>query len=57
MSKVMIDMEMPKSCCQCLLSQRYKPEDRTIWCCAKLERVRAYVTKRNKRCPLQEVKE
>ena len=50
-------MDMPCNCYQCILSERYEPKDRTIWCCAKLERVRAFTTKRNKNCPLQEVKE
>lgn len=54
---VKIEMEMPCNCYQCILSERYEPKYRTIWCCAKLERVRAYTTKRNKKCPLQEVKE
>lgn len=57
MSKVMMEMEMPCNCYQCILSERYEPKDRTIWCCAKLERVRAYTTKRNKKCPLWQVKE
>lgn len=55
MRKVYIEgMEMPNNCYQCIFSERYEPRCRTVWCVALLDRVRAYTTKRNKKCPLKE---
>ena len=53
---IQIDIDMPANCYQCIFSERYEPKDRSIWCCAKWDRFRAYITKRAKKCPLKEVK-
>ena len=56
MSKVMIEMEMPKECWGCRF-QGHGTRCWTIWCDV-LEKIIEYETgKRNPDCPLQEVKE